>query len=65
MERCNEWLKHLHAYKSLWITSLFLMLKYLAVCSNGREMFERLDVSELPKLALNAVLDYLLFLSWC
>jgi len=44
---------------------LFLMLKYLAVCSNGREMFERLDVSELPKLALNAVLDYLLFLSWC
>ena len=36
-----------------------LLLKYLTVCSNGGEMFERQQASELSKLALNAVLDYL------
>jgi len=37
----------------------FFILKYLTVCCNGGEMFERQQASELSKLALNTVSDYL------
>ena len=41
------------------ISPPLLHTAYHTVCSNGGEMFERLDAFELSKLALNAVLDYL------
>jgi len=41
------------------MTKGFSILKYHMVCSNGGEMFERQQASELPKLALNVVLVYL------
>jgi len=39
----------------------FFILKHLTVCSNGGEMLERQQASELPKLALNAILNYLFY----
>ena len=37
----------------------FLILKYHAVCSNGGQLFERLECVQTTYVALNVVLDYL------